>query len=252
MPNEQQRQMEAYLALQAYLNSPEYKLQQLQIQQVQEETDWNKMMRPQLLKQMGLVEENGTLRAATEQEKLAQMNPEEKSAYETDRLLAARQAKAAKGELGTPGYIENELTRQREQQGILASQRLGAKGARVSTPGIRGMANQMGTEAGVRSNYAYGQEQQGLGLLAQSGGYLGNQAARNAQTYGSFANTGMSLIPQGQLAAQPYTFGTQLLQSHNAMLEDRDRARRSGIASGIGAGIGSAVSMYTGGMMGGK
>lgn len=231
-----------------YLNSPEYQLQQMQMQQMQEEKQWNTMMRPHLLRQMGLVEEGGSLRAASEAERLSWMTPQERSAYQTDKLLAARQAKAARGELETPGYVENELANQRQQQQVASSQRLGAKGAQLSTPGIKSTANQMGIEAGIRSNYAYGQEQQGLGLLAQSGGYLGNQAARNVQTYGGFANTGMSLIPQGQMATQPYTFGTQLAQSQNAMMEDRDRSRRAGIAGGIGAGLGSAVGMFTGGM----
>lgn len=227
----------------------EMQLQQLQIQQAKEEAEWNKLMRPILLKQMGLIQEGGILRPMTEEEKLAGMTEEEKSAYQTDQILAERQAKAAKGELGTPGYVENEISRQRGIQSNLLSQRLGAKGANVSTPGINAKADLMGNEAATRSAYAYGQEQQGMGLLSGYNNYLNNLRNQNISTYGNFANAGLNLIPQMQTANQPNTYGRQLGQEWDQMNEQRKTAAQTGLLSGIG----TAASIYLtkGGSMGG-
>lgn len=228
--------------LYAYATSPysETNMRQLQLQQMQEEQQWNQMMRPYLLKSMGLIQEGSTLRPMTEEEKIAGMTEEEKGAYEVERLQAARQLKAARGELETPQMILDELARQREQQQTLASQRLGAKGAQLSTPGIRGRMNQFAQEAGVKSAYSYGQEGQGLGLLQQSGNYLGNLSARNQGVYGGFPTAGMGILNQSQTAIQPYVLGRQLQNEFDRMYSQRKTSLYGGILSGVG----TAASMY--------
>lgn len=233
--------------------TPEMTLSQLQLQQLKDEQEWNSLMRPQLLKNMGLTEEVGTdgkktLRAMTEEEKVAGMTPEEKSAYDTEQIIAERQAKAARGELDVPTYVQDELNKQRGIQSNLSSARLGAKGASLSTAGINAKVNQMGNEAAVKSNYQYGQDQTGMGLLGQYGSYLGNQNATNQNLFGNFSNAGTSIIPMAQTATQPYTFGRQLQDENDLMGEQR----RNAMVGGIMSGIGTAASIYTSKGMGGK
>ncbi len=224
----------------------EMELMDLQIQQAKQEEAWNQMMRPYLLKSMGLIQDPATkqIRPMKEEEKLAGMTEDEKTSYETEQYLAKRQAQAAKGELETPGYIQNELDRQKTVQGNLLSQRLGAKGANVSTPGINAKADLMMNEAGVKSNYAYGQEQQGMGLLSGYNSYLGNIANQNRIVYGGFSNAGYNLIPQIQVANQPNTFGRQLAQEKNTMEDQKRTAAQTGLMGGIGGAVSTVGSIF--------
>lgn len=235
--------------------SPEAALTRLQLEQIKEEQEWNQLLRPQMLRSLGLVEEldattgKKSLRAMTEDEKIAGMTAEEKSAYETEQLLADRSAKAARGELETPSYITDELSRQRNIQGNVLSQRLGAKGANLSTGGINTKVNQLGNEASVKSAYSYGDEATGMGLLSGYNQYLGNQSGRNLNVYGGFTNAGMGIIPMAQTAAQPYAFGRQL-QTEQGLMEQQ---RKNALAGGLMSGVGTVASMYlTKGMGGAK
>ena len=234
--------------------TPEQKLQLYQRQQMEDEQQWNEMMRPIMLKNMGLIEDVDpvtgakSLRQMTEDEKIAGMTEQEKSDYEVERLQAARAAKAAKGELETPQMILDELGRQREQQQNLASQRLGAKGSMLSTPGIKGRVNQFGAESGVKNAYSYGQEMQGLGLLGQSADYLGGMANRNQNVYGGFPNAGMGILNQAQTASQPYVLGRKLQDEFDTMSRQRGTALYGGLLSAAGTG----ASMYLSKGMGGK
>lgn len=234
--------------------TPAEQLQALQLEQMREEAEYNAMMRPILLRQMGLTEvvdpDTGakTLRQMTEEEKIAGMTDEEKSAYEIEQLVAGRQAKAARGELGIPQYVTDELKRQQTQQETALSQRLGAKGARISTPGINSRIGLLGNQAAAKNAYAYGQEQQGLGILGQSQNYLGNIANRNLGVYGGFPNAGLGVLGQAQTAMQPYTFGRQLQNEMESLSQQRTNAFTGGVMSGLG----TVASMYLTKGMGGK
>lgn len=228
---------------------PSRVIRRTQLKQMQEEQEWNELMRPQMLKNMGLIEdvdEDGKkiLRPRTEDEKLAGMNEEEKSAYQTDKLIAERQTKAARGELGIPSYVTDELARQRQQQGVALSQRLGAKGASLSTPGIQSKTNLMGMEAAAKNAYAYGQESTGMGLLGASQGYLGNLANKNLNVYGGFPNAGVGLVPMGQTAMQPYTYQQKLMMERQAMLANKNASIFKGIMEGVGSAAGIAATIY--------
>ena len=225
--------------------APGNRLQELELQQMQDEMELNEILRPQMLKNLGLMEEIGedgtkTVRLMTEDEKIAAMTPEEKSTYETEQLIAERQAKAARGELEVPSYVEDELARQREIQKNVSSQRLGAKGANLSTGGINTKVNQFGNELAVKNAYQSGQESTGMGLLGNYNQYLGNQAASAQNVYGGFSNAGINILPMAQTAMQPYTFAKQL-QDEQGLL---DQSRKNAVSGGILSGIGSAASMY--------
>ena len=228
------------------LAAPGKRLQELELQQMEEEMELNQVLRPQMLKGLGLMEEidptSGakTVRLMTEDEKIAGMTPEEKSTYETEQLIAERQAKAARGELEVPGYVGDELSRQRKIQENVTSQRLGAKGANLSTGGINTKVNQFGNELAVKNAYQSGQESTGMGLLGNYNQFLGNQAAGTQNVYGTFNNAGMNILPMAQTAMQPYTFAKKLQDEQGLM----EQSRKNALSGGLMSGIGTVASMY--------
>jgi hypothetical protein len=173
----------------------------------QGDADFMALIRPALLKELGLTEEEGgywqdkngqkvegsyskppenwrdlqwvgtgdkTLRPMTEEEKIAGMTPEEKAQYDIDKAASAKAVKAAAGELEVPQEITDRLNEQANISNSLLRQRLG-KFAPLSTPGIKSASAVSENAANVKSAYAHGEEDKGLGLLGLTDQSLLNQ-----------------------------------------------------------------------------
>lgn len=224
----------------------------LQIMDMDEERAENERLRPWTYKEMGLIEDPnspGGIRELTEDERIngipgsevyTPMTQAERDAYDTEKMVAENAYKAATGTADIPTYVDEEIGKQRTANDILLSQRLGAKGAHVSTPGLTSR-NTFDTNAAASKNaYSFGKTQEGMGLLSGYNSYLSNASAKNRGVYGSVENGGAGLIPMYQTAIQPYTFGQQLRDDQEQMNVNRNRS----VYQGILGGVGSVAGMY--------
>ena len=87
--------------------------QQLKILQGQEAD--SALMKPYVLKGMGLIEEGGELRYMTEEERMAGMSDIEKGQYDLTKMSQERQAQAYAGELPISPALESSLASQEKQ-----------------------------------------------------------------------------------------------------------------------------------------
>jgi hypothetical protein len=222
------------------------------VQQQLDEANFNALLRPFMLDQMGLTEEadasgNKTLRNMTEDEKYAKMTEEQKASYDVEKAATAQQLKYSKGEGETPESIKNALADQRRTAEAVINQRLGAKGAKLSTPGIESAGGIGANELGVKSAYAYGNESQGLGLLGNAATNLYN----TQQNFQSAYSGGANLPGLGVAANSPFVAQNDLSNLQNSINEQRKYALAGGLLQAVGS-VGSVAGTYLTKGMGGK
>lgn len=228
--------------------TPEPSLNDLLLQQQLEEANYNAMLRPLMLQQMGLVEEtdasgNKSLRQMTEDERYALMTDDEKASYDVEKAATAQQLKYSRGEGETPEAINAALAKQRRSEESAMRQRLGAKGSKLSTAGIETASGITGNELGVKSAYAYGNEQQGLGLLGTAAQNLYNtQSNWNSVTQGGLGLTGM-----GVAANSPFTAQNDLSSLQSSLNDQRKYALAGGLLNAAGSVAGTYLTRGMGG-----
>ena len=245
-------------------------LERGQYEQAQESTRqqglrWkeSEAMKPFMLTEMNLVEENGKLRQMTEKEILAGMTNLEKSQYEQEQnqyvqqkewhaqqkkryaqeekryvqeekraagryeieqLQQERLRKAYAGELPISPALEQKLTKQEEQIAEALNRRLGS-GWQSTTSGQQAMSTFRKDANLIREETRRGEISSGTGLLLSNLGLIGQIAG---QTTGQSVSQG-NLQALTQMGAFPQRTGG-LLSGYNTMLDGTAQQTGSGAA----------------------
>jgi len=73
------------------------------------------LLRPFLLRELGLKEVDGEFIKLTEEERLAGLTPEQRSSLDIQREFQARQLKALRGELDVPAFIQRDIEERKKE-----------------------------------------------------------------------------------------------------------------------------------------
>ena len=218
-------------------------LQQAQLEILQLQRKESEMMRPYVLKGMGLIEEDGALRYMTEDERMAGMSELEKGQYELTELSQERQAQAYAGELPISPALETSLTEQQSAMAQALSQRLGSNWM-ATTPGQQAMSEFQKRADLVREEARRGAITTEGGLLLSNLGYLGNVQGMQAQMAGQYPTRTSGLFGGFGAAQEPYQQQRSALLSasiYNAQAKAQEKAAMWG---GIGSLAGSGAGAY--------
>ena len=222
----------------------EIALQRVQLEMLTGQKEDQALMRPFLLKSMGLKEdENEKLVQMTTEERRAGMTDEQENAY--DLLLAQqdRQAKAFAGELPISPAMEEELTGQRVQMQEALSQRLGSNWG-ATTAGQQAMASFDERAGLMREEARRGQLESGMGLALMQQGSLGDVGNQRYNTMSGFAGSRGGLFQMAGSAMQPYQKQRNMQYDASTQNAMNNRNRRAGMMSGVGSLIGTGIKAY--------
>jgi hypothetical protein len=221
----------------------EIALQREQLNILQQQQAETEMMKPYVLSGMGLVEEDGTLRYMTEDERLAGMSELEKSQYDIAKQQQERLAKAYAGELDISPALEESLQQQEQQMSEALSQRLGSNWMQT-TSGQQAMSEFQKNAELLREEARRGAMSTEGGLLLSNLGYLGN--TQGAQTtYAAQYPTRTSGLFQGYGVLQsPYQQQRQMEYQASIANAQNKAQQQSGLMSGLGQFAGSGMSAY--------
>lgn len=175
-----------------------------QLALLQQQRQENELMKPYLLKSMGLVaQEDGTLRDMTEEEKLAGMTEAEKNAYDIYQQSLTRQLAATKGELPVSETLNQSIALEGKNLDEILSRRLGTN-YKQSTPGIesQNLYNQKSNL--LRDAARYGEMDTGTGLLLNQAGYLTGSQNKSYSDLASSPYSSSGLLSGYGVAASPY------------------------------------------------
>ena len=221
----------------------EIALQREQLNILQQQQAETEMMKPYVLSGMGLVEEDGTLRYMTEDERIAGMSELEKSQYDIAKQQQERLAKAYAGELDISPALEESLQQQEQQMSEALSQRLGSNWMQT-TSGQQAMSEFQKNAELLREEARRGAMSTEGGLLLSNLGYLGN--TQGAQTtYAAQYPTRTSGLFQGYGVLQsPYQQQRQMeMQASIANAQAKSQSQ-SGLMGGLGQLAGAGIQAY--------
>ena len=221
----------------------EIALQREQLNILQQQQAETEMMKPYVLSGMGLVEEDGTLRYMTEDERIAGMSELEKSQYDIAKQQQERLAKAYAGELDISPALEESLQQQEQQMSEALSQRLGSNWMQT-TSGQQAMSEFQKNAELLREEARRGAMSTEGGLLLSNLGYLGN--TQGAQTtYAAQYPTRTSGLFQGYGVLQsPYQQQRQMEYQASIANAQAKAQSQSGLMSGLGQLAGAGMQAY--------
>ena len=212
----------------------ELALMQEQLTILRQQRSESEMIKPFMLKTMGLVEEAGAFRSMTEEERLAGMTPNELLAQKALTLSQERQIAALEGKLPVSPALEEGLARQEKMLRENLSRSLGA-GWETTTPGIQSLGEFQQRAGLLREEARRGEIAGGTGLILAQREYLTGE--KGAQQTG-YVGLGQRLFPTfgayGQ-AMQPYQYQRGMELQARIATAQAEAQEQAGLYGGLGS-----------------
>jgi hypothetical protein len=161
----------------AKIKTPEQLLVEQQIEDLKAQREEEALFKPEFYRSQGytLDPATGQYRKMTEEERIAGMNPGEKSAYTIQQLANERTLKAMKGELEIDPAVEQDIASEEERTRADLLKNLGT-GYEVSTPGMKRLEEMKAKANALRSQLRHGEISMAEGVSAGRRGELSNIA----------------------------------------------------------------------------
>lgn len=147
--------------------TPEQQLVAQQLEDLKKQRTEEELFRPEFYRSQGytLDAATGQYRKMSEEERLAGMNPEEKSAYTIQSLANERTLKAMKGELAIDPAVEQDIASSEQTTRAELAAQLGT-GYEVSTPGMKRLEEMKAKANALRSQLRHGEISMAEGLVS--------------------------------------------------------------------------------------
>lgn len=221
----------------------EIALQKEQLNILRQQRAETEQMRPYVLSGMGLVEEDGTLRYMTEDERLAGMSELEQQQYDIARQQQERLSQAYAGELPISPAMESELQKQEQQMTEALSQRLGSNWQQT-TAGQQAMVEFQKNAGLLREEARRGAMTTEGGMLLSNLGYLGNTQGMQTSQAAQYPSRTAGLFGSYGALQAPYRQQRQM-EFQAAIQNARSRSQsQAGLMGGLGQLAGAGMQAY--------
>lgn len=227
--------------------SEEVAIQREQLTILKEQRAEQELFKPLIMQQMGLVEEDGTLRRMTAEERTAVMTPSEIKQQEIIGLQQERQVRGLKGEIPV-----SEATSQRKSEEFRSFKEAMSRAGNPITGDTPETATSQ-TTAGIQSLSAFkkrwglleeaerrGELTAGTSALLSTLGTTAGLGQQKVAQFGAFPQRQAGLFQQYGQALQPYQFqrGLQFQATQQTALNKAQQ--RAGLMQAIGTAVGTA------------
>lgn len=214
-------------------------LQQAQLDMLNQSRSESDLMKPFLLQSLGLVQEGTGYRRMTDEERIAQMSPTEKSNYDILQLQQQRQLAALQGNLPVSPALEQDIAKQEATMNESLSRQLGS-GWATTTSGIQAKSQFDQRAEALREAARRDEMTTGEGLMLSQEGYMTGSNQAQQQAYTGYGQRLFPLIQGYGQAQQPYQYNRGLEMQANQL----NAQSNSSALGGLGSLFGSAASAY--------
>ena len=208
--------------------TPEQLLINQQLEDLKRQRAEEELFRPEFYRSQGytLDAATGQYRKMSEEERLAGMNPEEKSAYTIQQLANERTLKGMRGELAIDPAVEQDIASEEERTRAELTGQLGT-GYAVSTPGMKRLEEMKAKANALRSQLRHGE-------ISMAEGLVSGRRGERADISGNYRTLSSPYERMGQEGNLLNRFAQE-----RAAAQAAKEARRNRYAQIAGAGIGA-------------